>query len=46
MYLHLTLVDAFVHVVVLAAPAPILVGKPVDQFELIWSHRRGTAEYF
>ena len=39
LYLQFILVDTFVHVVVLAAPAPVLVGEPIDQSVLRWSHR-------
>ena len=46
LYLQFTLVDTFVHVVVLAAPAPVLVGEPIDQSVLRWRHRWGAAEYF
>ena len=46
LYLQFTLVDAFVHVVILATPAPILVRESIDQSELCWCHSGSTAEYF
>ena len=45
LYLQFILVNALVHVIILAAPAPVLVGEPIDQSELHWGHGYDPPKY-